>query len=31
MIFRFEDVDKAIEALKESSVRILSGKEVYQL
>ena len=31
MIFRFEDTDKAIGVLKESSVRILSGKEVYQL
>jgi hypothetical protein len=31
MIFRFEDPDRAIEVLKESNVRILSGKEVYQL
>jgi hypothetical protein len=31
MIFRFENTDKAIETLKESNVRILSGKEVYQL
>jgi hypothetical protein len=31
MIFRFEDPNKAIEVLKESNVRILSGKEVYQL
>ena len=31
MIFRFEDPDKAIEVLKGSNVRILSGKEVYQI
>jgi hypothetical protein len=31
MIFRFEDPDKAIEVLKGSKVRILNGKEVYQL
>ena len=31
MILRFEDPDKAIEVLKGSKVRILSGKEVYQL
>ncbi len=31
MILRFEDSDKAIEVLKENNVRILSGKEVYQL
>ncbi len=31
MIFRFEETDKAIEVLKENNVRLLSGKEVYQL
>jgi len=31
MIFRFEDPDKAIEVLKASDVRVLSGKEVYQI
>ena len=31
MILRFDDSDKAIEVLKESGVRILSGEEVYGL
>lgn len=31
MILRFDDSDKAIEVLKESNVRILSGEEVYGL
>jgi hypothetical protein len=31
MIFRFEDPDKAVDILSENEVKILSGKEVYQL
>lgn len=31
MIFRFENVDQAIEALKGSDVRLLKGEEVYKL
>jgi len=31
MIFRFEDPDKAIAVLTASDVRVLSGKEVYQI
>ncbi len=31
MIFRFEDVDKAIEALRDSNVRLLKGTEVYEV
>ena len=31
MIFRFEDPDKAIQVLKESNAKILSGEEVYEL
>jgi hypothetical protein len=31
MIFRFEEPEKAIAVLNESKVRVLSGKEVYQL
>ena len=31
MIFRFDDPDKAIGVLRENDVRILSGKEVYEL
>jgi hypothetical protein len=31
MLLRFEDPDKAIEVFKNSNVRILSGKEVYQI
>jgi len=31
MIFRFENVDEAIEALKNSDVKLLKGEEVYNL
>jgi len=31
MIFRFEDTDKAIGVLKQNSVRILGGDEVYHI
>ena len=31
MIFRFENVDQAIEALKGSDVRLLKGEDVYKL
>ena len=31
MILRFEDPDKAAELLEENKVRVLSGKEVYEL
>lgn len=31
MIFRFEEPEKAIAVLNDSEVRVLSGKEVYQL
>jgi hypothetical protein len=31
MIFRFEEPEKAIAVLNESKVRVLGGKEVYQL
>ena len=31
MIFRFEDIDKAIEALKESNVTLLNGEDVYNI
>ena len=31
MIFRFEDVDSAIETLKGSGVKLLTGDEVYKL
>lgn len=31
MIFRFENVDEAIEALKGSDIRLLKGEEVYKL
>ena len=31
MIFRFEDVDNAIETLKDSGVKLLTGDEVYKL
>ncbi len=31
MIFRFEEPEKAIAVLNESKVRVLNGKEVYQL
>lgn len=31
LIFRFEDVDKAVEALKSTNLRILSGEDLYKL
>ncbi len=31
LIFRFEDVDKAVNALKSTNLRILSGEDLYKL
>lgn len=31
IIFRFDEIEKAIEALEESGIRILKGEEVYSL
>lgn len=31
MIFRFDEIDKAIEVLKQNNVRLLTGEEVYNI